>query len=87
MILMSDGVAEATDTNGTPFGFERIHDLLRTTTGPTELQRCSELWPGRRHQCYSRDLNSGSRGCAGMSGPERGNCFSFVSVNGVLVVN
>jgi Stage II sporulation protein E (SpoIIE) len=42
MILMSDGVAEATDTNGTLFGFERIHDLLRTTTSATELASAAQ---------------------------------------------
>jgi serine phosphatase RsbU (regulator of sigma subunit) len=29
LLLMSDGIAEATDANGKLFGFERIHDLLR----------------------------------------------------------
>jgi serine phosphatase RsbU (regulator of sigma subunit) len=42
MILMSDGIAEATDTNGTLFGFERIHDLLRTTSSQTELASAAQ---------------------------------------------
>ena len=42
MILMSDGVVEATDINGTLFGFERIHDLLRTTTSATELASAAQ---------------------------------------------
>ncbi len=31
LMLMSDGIAEATDENGRLFGFDRIHDLLRST--------------------------------------------------------
>jgi len=30
LMLLSDGVAEATDVNGELFGFERVHELLRT---------------------------------------------------------
>ena len=29
---MSDGIAEATDADGQLFGFERVHELLRTAT-------------------------------------------------------
>jgi serine phosphatase RsbU (regulator of sigma subunit) len=32
LMVMSDGIAEATDAKGDLFGFERIHDLLRTTS-------------------------------------------------------
>jgi serine phosphatase RsbU (regulator of sigma subunit) len=32
LVLMSDGIVEATDPNGNLFGFERVHDLLRTAT-------------------------------------------------------
>ena len=32
LIVMSDGIAEATDASGKLFGFERLHDLLRTTS-------------------------------------------------------
>jgi hypothetical protein len=32
LVLMSDGIAEATDAEGHLFGFERIHELLRTAT-------------------------------------------------------
>jgi serine phosphatase RsbU (regulator of sigma subunit) len=30
LVLMSDGIAEATDVNGQLFGFDRVHDLLST---------------------------------------------------------
>lgn len=32
LVLMSDGVAEATDANGNLYGFERVQQLLRTAT-------------------------------------------------------
>jgi serine phosphatase RsbU (regulator of sigma subunit) len=32
LILMSDGIAEATDADGRLFGFERVHQLLRSAT-------------------------------------------------------
>ena len=32
LVLLSDGLVEATDANGNLFGFERVHDLLRTAT-------------------------------------------------------
>jgi hypothetical protein len=31
LMLMSDGIAEATDANGQLFGFDRIHDMLHST--------------------------------------------------------
>ena len=31
---MSDGIAEATDDEGHLFGFERVHELLRTAALP-----------------------------------------------------
>ena len=30
LVLMSDGIAEATDSEGHLFGFERVHELLLT---------------------------------------------------------
>ena len=36
-MLMSDGVAEATDANCNLFGFERICDLLRSTPSAPEV--------------------------------------------------
>jgi serine phosphatase RsbU (regulator of sigma subunit) len=37
LILISDGIAEATDTEGHLFGFERVHDLLRTACSASEI--------------------------------------------------
>lgn len=32
LVLMSDGIDEAADAEGHLFGFERVHELLRTAT-------------------------------------------------------
>jgi serine phosphatase RsbU (regulator of sigma subunit) len=37
LVLMSDGIAEATDADGHLFGFERVNDLLRTATSAAQL--------------------------------------------------
>ncbi|MGA8042342.1 MAG: PP2C family protein-serine/threonine phosphatase [Terracidiphilus sp.] len=42
LILMSDGVAEATDANGQLFGFERIHQLLRTATSAAHIAQSAQ---------------------------------------------
>jgi len=41
LMLMSDGIAEATDANGKLFGFERIHELLRTAKSAAEVARAA----------------------------------------------
>jgi hypothetical protein len=37
LVLMSDGIVEATDAEGRLFGFERVHELLRTAISAAEL--------------------------------------------------
>ena len=37
LILISDGIAEATDAEGQLFGFERVHELLRTAHSAAEV--------------------------------------------------
>jgi Stage II sporulation protein E (SpoIIE) len=37
LVLMSDGIAEATNDEGQLFGFDRVHDLLRTAKTPAEV--------------------------------------------------
>ncbi len=37
LILMSDGIVEATDANGQLLGFERVHNLLRTVQSASEV--------------------------------------------------
>lgn len=37
LVLMSDGIVEATDANGKLFGFERVCELLRTVKSPAEI--------------------------------------------------
>ncbi len=42
LMLMSDGIAEATDASGKLFGFERIHELLRTASSSTEVATAAQ---------------------------------------------
>jgi serine phosphatase RsbU (regulator of sigma subunit) len=42
LLLMSDGIAEAMDTDGQLFGFHRIRDLLRTTTTAAQLASAAQ---------------------------------------------
>jgi serine phosphatase RsbU (regulator of sigma subunit) len=37
LVLISDGIVEATDAEGCLFGFERVLDLLRTAVSAAEL--------------------------------------------------
>ena len=37
LMLLSDGIAEATDSNGKLFGFDRVHELLRTASSAAEV--------------------------------------------------
>jgi hypothetical protein len=42
LMLMSDGVAEATDTKGELFGFDRVQALLRNATTAAEVARAAQ---------------------------------------------
>jgi Stage II sporulation protein E (SpoIIE) len=42
LVLMLDGIVEATDADGRLFGFERIHDPLRTTSSAAEVARAAQ---------------------------------------------
>jgi hypothetical protein len=42
LMLMSDGVAEATDDHGQLFGFERVHQLLRTAKSAVEIASAAQ---------------------------------------------
>ena len=42
LILMSDGIAEATDANGKLFGFDRVHQLLRTATTAASIAAAAQ---------------------------------------------
>lgn len=44
LVLMSDGIAEATNAEGQLFGFERVHDLLRTTRTAAEVVRVAQVF-------------------------------------------
>jgi hypothetical protein len=42
LMLMSDGIAEATDANGNLFGFERDHDLLRESRSASDVATAAQ---------------------------------------------
>jgi hypothetical protein len=42
LMLMSDGILEATDVDGHLFGFERVRELLHTTTSAAEVARVAQ---------------------------------------------
>jgi hypothetical protein len=44
LVLMSDGIAEAMDTNGRLFGFERVHELLRTAKTAAEIAGAAQVF-------------------------------------------
>jgi cytochrome c oxidase subunit IV len=44
LMLMSDGVAEATDHDGQLFGFERVHQLLQTAKSATEVASAAQTF-------------------------------------------
>jgi hypothetical protein len=44
LMLMSDGIAEATNADGALFGFERIHDLLRTASSAAAVAAAAQTF-------------------------------------------
>jgi serine phosphatase RsbU (regulator of sigma subunit) len=42
LVMMSDGIAEATDVEGHLFGFERVHELLRTAGSAAEVANAAQ---------------------------------------------
>jgi serine phosphatase RsbU (regulator of sigma subunit) len=42
LILISDGVVEATDANGQLYGFDRVHDLLRKAKSAPEVANAAQ---------------------------------------------
>ncbi|HTB95699.1 MAG TPA: PP2C family protein-serine/threonine phosphatase [Terracidiphilus sp.] len=44
LILMSDGVAEAMDANGQLYGFERVHELLRTARSAAQVADAAQAF-------------------------------------------
>ena len=44
LILMSDGIAEATDANGALFGFERVRELLRASRTAAEVAAAAQTF-------------------------------------------
>ena len=44
LVLMSDGIAEATDAEGHLFGFERVHELLHTATTAAEVANAAQAF-------------------------------------------
>jgi hypothetical protein len=44
LVLLSDGVVEATDVNGKLFGFERVHELLRSARSAAEVAAAAQAF-------------------------------------------
>jgi serine phosphatase RsbU (regulator of sigma subunit) len=44
LVLMSDGIAEATDVSGKLFGFERVHELMRTATTAAGVAQAAQAF-------------------------------------------
>jgi hypothetical protein len=44
LTLMSDGIVEATDENGTLFGFERVDEMLRQQATPADIARAAQAF-------------------------------------------
>jgi len=44
LVLVSDGVAEATDAGGHLFGFERVHELLRSAKSAAEVASAAQAF-------------------------------------------
>ena len=44
LMLLSDGVAEATDAEGNLLGFDRVQELLRTTTSAAEIASAAQAF-------------------------------------------
>ena len=42
LVLLSDGIAEATDADGHLFGFERVEELLRTANSAAEVAAAAQ---------------------------------------------
>lgn len=44
LVLVSDGIAEATDANGTMFGFERVQELLHAARNVAEVAAAAQVF-------------------------------------------
>jgi hypothetical protein len=44
LVLMSDGIAEATDANGQLYGFERVHELLRAPRSAADVADAAQAF-------------------------------------------
>lgn len=42
LMLLSDGMVEATDENGHLFGFDRVHDLMHTQSTAAEVASAAQ---------------------------------------------
>jgi serine phosphatase RsbU (regulator of sigma subunit) len=42
LVLLSDGIVEATDANGNLFGFERVHELMQTAQSAAQIAESAQ---------------------------------------------
>lgn len=66
LLLVSDGVPEATNDQGKLFGFDRVLELVRTQSSAAGIAETPGLWPGRRHQRDLGNQGAGSRASLGV---------------------
>jgi hypothetical protein len=65
LMMVSDGIAEATDANSHLFGFERVVELLRSPISAADLAHAAtKLRPERRYQCDFHPTTADDRRCA-----------------------
>ena len=69
LVLMSDGIAEATDADGQLFGFDRVHELLRTDSPRPKWHGRAALRAGRRHQRHHRHPDCRAGASSGIDAP------------------
>jgi len=54
LVLLSDGIVEATNANGQLFGFDRVHSLLRSAATAAAIAAALNPSASRRHQRHLR---------------------------------
>jgi hypothetical protein len=61
LVLMSDGIAEATDVNGQLFGFDRVHDLLSTASTAAGIATAAQAFGPKTTSASSLSCEPESR--------------------------
>jgi serine phosphatase RsbU (regulator of sigma subunit) len=67
LVLMSDGVVEATDADGHLFGFERVQELMHTTSSAAEVARAAQSFGQEDDISVISVTRSSARACSRIS--------------------